>query len=178
MARWLTIALLCIGCGSGNPTGEEIETPSTSTGSLVYIEMAELDAYVDRVQEAFGSVGVMIDEFSTLSGELRGGTVSTYWIRQHTQNLLTRVDLMIEHAGAIRPENPELLRLHKEEYESALNSFREAFGAFLYNIELLSPTVVDQMNDRIVEGNTHLIRLQIFLSDLTGRYISFLEQEV
>jgi len=178
MTRWLTVALLCIGCGTGSPTGDGGASPPTDAGSFVHIRMAELDAYVYRVQGAFGSVGVMIDEFSTLSGEVRGGSVSTYWIQQHTRNLIRRVDLMIAHSRAIRPQHPELLRLHREEYEAALTSFREAFASFLYNTEFMTPSVVDEMNDRIVEGNTHLIRLQIFLSDLTGRHIAFLEEPI
>ena len=176
--RWIAAVLMCAGCGASNPAGGPDATAPEEEPSLVLIRMVDFDAYVDHIREAFAEVAVMVDEFISIGDAVRGGMVSDYWTRQYTQNLLRRLALMQEQARRIRPDHPELLHLHTSEYEAALEGFREAFEAYSRQIELQDPTDLPGINDNIAKGNIHLIRFQIFLSDLAGRQISLVRQEI
>lgn len=178
MKRGMIVLLLCAGCGGANPAGNSDGTTPPAQAPMVVIRMADFDAYLGRVTQAFVSVDVMINEFTAISQDLQGGMVSEYWIQQYMKNLLKRLQLMQAQAVDIRPAHPELLRLHTEEYEMALTRFQEAFEAFLGQFTFPDPNEVSGINDKIVAGNTHLIRFQIFLSQLAGRQVSFLREEI
>ncbi|MDP6040491.1 MAG: hypothetical protein QGG64_18225, partial [Candidatus Latescibacteria bacterium] len=68
----------------------------------------------------------------------------------------------------IRPTNPYLLRLHMEELEGAFEDYLDGANFFEANIDFLTSEVLDGLNARMGAGNVHIIRLQIFLADLTG----------
>jgi len=178
MKRWITVLLLCAGCGGANPAGNSDETTPPAQAPMVVIRMADFDAYMDRLAQAFVSVDVMINEFTAISQDLQSGMVSEYCIQQYMKNLLKRLQRMQAQAVDIRPAHPELLRLHTEEYEMALTRFQEAFDAFLSQFTFPDPNEVSGINDKIVEGNTHLIRFQIFLGQLAGRQVSFFRDEI
>ena len=178
MKRWIAVLFLlcCAGCGAASPTGEPVE-PSPQV-PMVFIRMSDFDAYLDRVRRAFVSVDVMVSEFTAITRDMQSGRVSEYWLRQYTLNLLKRLQLMQAQAVDIRPEHPELLRIHTGEYEPALSCFSEAFEAFLAHLTVPDAEALSRINDKIVEGNTHLVRFQIFLSRLAGREVAFLRGEI
>ena len=170
----LLIALLLLfaflGCGSASPTDPGAPGPVVP---LVTVPVTELNAYVSDVAKSFVSVGVMIDEYTAISLDWVAGATPRYWTQQYTLNLIRRVDLLQETVRGIRPGNAELLRIHTE-YEEALKDYNGAFKMFLDQTQLPEPVLTEELAYKIADGNVHLIRYQVLLSQLAGRDINFL----
>ena len=178
MRGWIAIVLVCAGCGSSNPASSpDADTPQTpaqtSQAPMVFIRMADYEAYLAQVQSSFAPILVMINEFESITGGWVSGTVPAYWTQQYLGTLLSRLDAIEEGVRKIRPEHPELLQLHMVEYEEALKDFREGFEILVQNVAFSDVDLINRMNDKIVEGNVHLIRFRILLGDLGGRRINF-----
>lgn len=161
---------LLVACGDDSPTGQELEP---TLRNVNFITLNEYEGYLTDVQSTIPGVTVMMAEFSAIGKDYYAGFVPVYWIGEYTKNLLRRVEGIQAQAQSIRPQHPELLKLHTEEYEAALEDFHVAFTLFVQGIERPGSVSTDDVNDWIVGGNTHLIRLQILLGDLGGRRIDF-----
>ena len=78
---------------------------------------------------------------------------------------------------SVLPEISDTQKAREEalakEAVSAMEDFHVAFTLFVQGIERPGSVSTDDVNDWIVRGNTHLIRLQILLGDLGGRRIDF-----
>ncbi|MBS14371.1 MAG: hypothetical protein CME19_22615 [Gemmatimonadetes bacterium] len=173
MKKLTTMLLCCLAvqaCGEGSPTG--VDEPPTLVVTE-YVTLQEFDGYIADVQGTIPNVNLMIGEFGSIAGEFAAGFIPVYWIGEYTKNLLRRVDDIQGRAREIRPAHPELLKLHLEEYEASLEDFHAGFTLFVQGIEQPGSVTTEQVNDKIVEGNVHLIRLQILLGDLGGRPIDF-----
>ena len=172
MRRWLPfMAAVALGCGSDSTTGN-VDSPAPSEIPVV-ITVAEYEAYIASVQIAMADVNLMITEFTSIGRDLQAGFASHYWIGEFTKNMLRRLEGIRAHAKSIRPDHPELLKLHIAEYEGALEDYDAAFSLFLDALRPGSRVTTDEINDKIGAGNTHLIRLQILLGDLGGTFIDF-----
>ena len=169
----LLIALLLLfaflGCGSASPTDPGAPGPVVP---LVTVPVTELNAYVSDVAKSFVSVGVMIDEYTAISLDWVAGATPRYWTQQYTLNLIKRLQLVRENARSIRPEQPDLRRIHTE-YEQALDVYQEAYQEFLVQLEYPDADAVERVNTKLGQGNIHMIRFQLQLSDLGGRDIQF-----
>ena len=177
MRKLIALALIAthtFGCGEGSPTAVD-ETPTLT--NVEYITLSEFNGYIATVQATMPTYNVMIAEFSSIANQFNAGFIPIYWIAEYTKNLLRRVHDIQDHARRIRPENPELLKLHLEEYEAALEDFNTGFSLFVQAIEQPGSVNVAEINDRIVDGNTHLIRLQILLGDLGGVRVDFFSNQ-
>ncbi len=177
MRRWIAIVLVCAGCGSSNPAGSpDVDIPQTppqtSQAPMVFVRVADYEAYLEQVRSSFVPILVMTSEFESITSGWFSGFVPAYWTQQYLTTLLSRLDAIEEGVRKIRPEHPELLQLHIDEYEAALKDFREGFGFLVQHVAFSDADLVNQMNDKIVEGNVHLIRFQILLGDLGGRRIT------
>ncbi len=178
MKRWMVVLLVCVGCGSSSPTSSpEVPEPGAPEGQMVFVRSAEVEAYIGHVQRSFESVAVMISEYTVISQSWTRGQASKYWTQQYTVNLINRVKLLREQVRGVRPENAELRLLHTE-YEEALEAYQEAFELFLRETAFEIPIVSQEVNNKIAEGNVHLIRFQVILSNWTGRSLDFLRQAV
>ena len=175
MKHWMVVLLVCVGCGSSSPTSSP--EPGAPEGQMVFILSAEVEAYIGRVQRSFESVAVMISEYTVISQNWTRGQTSRYWTQQYTVNLINRVELLREQVRGVRPENAELRLIHTE-YEEALKAYQEAFELFLRETAFEIPIVSQEVNNKIAEGNVHLIRFQVVLSNWTGRSLDFLRQAV
>jgi len=172
---WIAIALFCMGCGGSNPVGTgdvpngEVDSPGPEV-SLLVIRVSELNDYLAKLEELFVPVTVIVNEYQAIAFDW--GLVPGYWLEQFLGNLLIRVEAVQELARNSRPSNPELRRLHIEEFEPALAAYREGFEIFKAQHDLGIPSLTsDLVNEKLGEGNLHLIRLQILLSDLAGQDI-------
>ena len=172
MKRWIVVMLICAGCGSSNPVDSPKTPDPGSQAPMVTIRVADFDAYVGLMRETFVSVYVMIDEFTVISQDWVGERVAVYWTYQYTLNLLKRLQLVQEKARSIRPEQPDLRRIHTE-YEQALDVYQEAYQEFLVQLEYPDADAVERVNTKLGQGNIHMIRFQLQLSDLGGRDIQF-----
>lgn len=166
------VACLAGACGDDGPTGPQDQGLDALEG-LTFLTLVEYEGYLADVQSTIPSVNVMIAEFGAIANDFNAGFLADYWIGVYTRNLLKRVGDIRSAALRIRPRHPELLKLHVEEYEAALEDFEVGFGLFVQGIEQPGSVTIDDVNDRIVGGNTHLIRLQILLGDLGGRRVDF-----
>lgn len=171
MERWLVILILCIGCGSSNPV-----TPAPSDDPPVEmtferVSVLELNAYLGNINNVFTSIEVFFNEYGGVTFEATGGVIPTYWSRQYTLNMIARIHAIQANLHDMRPTNSYLLGLHTEEFEAAFEDYLDGITFFEANIDFLTPEVLDGLNRRMGAGNVHLIRLQIFLSDLAGSEI-------
>ncbi len=164
------VALLSAGCGERSPVGID-EVPTLT--NVNFIVLTEFDGYIADVRLTIPGVTVMIAEFASIAGDFNAGYVPAYWIGAYTKNLLKRVEGIQVQVQGIRPTHPELLKLHLEEFEASLEDFNIGFGLFVQGIEQPGTVTLDDVNDHIVDGNIHLIRLQILLGDLAGRNVDF-----
>lgn len=171
MTRWLFVAFFAvIGCGSSNPTAPDIEEPVDITFDNVSINA--LETYIGVVNtQAYPSIEVFYTEYGGVTGEAVSGLVTTYWTRQYTLNMIKRLHAIKATLAGLRPANPYLRRLHIEELEAAFDDYLDGITYFESNIDFLSADVLIGLNQRMGAGNVHLIRLQIFLSDLAGREV-------
>ena len=177
MKKLIILTLLVthtFGCGEGSPTTID-ETPLLT--NVEYVTLAEFDNYIATIRATIPTYNIMIAEFSSIAAEFNAGFVPDRWIAAYTRNLLRRVEGVQDHARRIRPTQPELLKLHLEEYEASIENFRLAFSLFVQAIERPGSVNVVEINDRIVDGNTHMIRLQILLGDLAGRNVDFFSNQ-
>ena len=173
MKQLIALLLLSLhGCGSSSPT-DPGTTPSVVP--LVTIPVSELDAYVAEVAKTFVTVGVMIDEYTAISQDWANGATPQYWTQQYTLNLLKRVDILQETVRGVRPGHAELLHIHTE-YEEALVDYKTAFQMFLDQTRMAVPVLTDELAYKLADGNVHLIRYQVLLSQLAGREIGFLRR--
>lgn len=164
------IVVIAAGCGDSAPTAME-ETPLLQ--GVDYITRAEFDGYIASVQSTIPHYNVMITEFTQISATYNAGFIPVYWTGAHARNLVIRVQSFLDHARRIRPQHPELLKLHVEEYEATFEDFLTGFTLFVQAVEQPGSVSINEVNDRIVDGNTHMIRLQILLSDLGNTPIDF-----
>jgi len=164
----ILVSACAFGCGENMPVAPE---DSVTLTNVNFITLAEFDGYIADVQSTIPGVNLMIGEFTSIAGDFNAGYVPVYWIGEYTKNLLRRVDGIQAQARAIRPTHADLLKLHIEEFEAALEDFKIGFGLFVQGIERPGTVTIDDVNDRIVGGNVHLIRLQILLGDLGGTFV-------
>ena len=174
MKKWVIfLASICAaGCGDSAPLAP-VDGASPSVAN--FILLTEYDGYLADVQATIPNVNIMIGEFSAIAADFNAGFVPLYWVGEYTKNLIKRVDEMQARGQQIRPQHPELLKLHPEEYEAAFVDFRTGFSLFVQAIEQPGSVVTEEINDSIVAGNVHLIRLQILLGDLGGRHVDFFD---
>ena len=165
---------LAIGCGESTPVATVDEVPA---GNVRLVLLSDFNGYIADVQLTIPNVNLMIAEFTSIGKDFNAGFVPLYWIAEYTKNLLKRVEGVQAEGQKIRPSDPELLKLHLEEYEAALEDFRLAFSLFVQSIEQPGFVTTEQVNDHIVSGNTHLIRLQILLGNLGGTRVDFFAED-
>jgi hypothetical protein len=177
MKKLTLLAILSFGtfgCGDSGPTAPD---PRPMLTNVRFLSLAEFDGYIADVRTTIPEFTTMIAEFASIASSFNAGFVPEYWIGEFTKNLLLRVEAVRARAEQIRPQNPELLKLHLEEYEASLSQFHTAFSLFTQGLEQPGSVAIDDVNDAIVAGNTHLIRLQILLGDLGGTRIDLFEDQ-
>ncbi|MFT5368880.1 MAG: hypothetical protein ACI8V2_003853 [Candidatus Latescibacterota bacterium] len=166
MNRWLFVILLAAaGCESSNPVVPDPE-PKALTFDNVPVE--DLITYVGVINQAFPAIETFYAEYGGITGEAVSGLVTLYWTRQYTLTMIGRIHALSAMLHDLRPENPYLRKLHIEELEGAFVDYLDGATYFESNIDVLSAEVLNGLNIRMGAGNVHLIRLQIFLSDLAG----------
>ena len=166
----MSVSAYASGCGGNSPMAPEEGVTLTNVN---FITLVEFDGYIADVQSTIPDLNLMIGEFASIAGQFNAGFVPVYWIAEYTKNLLRRVDIIQARARGIRPSHPDLLKLHIEEYEAAYEDFKIGFELFVQGIEQPGTVAIDDVNDSIVAGNVHLIRLQILLGDLGGTFVDF-----
>ena len=172
MKPWfLCFAWLCIGCGASNPTTPVSEPPAELTFDSV--TAAEANAYIAAINGAFTSIDVFFAEYGGVTAEVTQNAIPVYWSRQFIHNMTARLHAILAVLHAMRPENPYLLRLHTEEFEAAFEDYLDGVAFLEQNLDFLTPEVIAGLNMRMGAGNVHIIRLQIFLRDLTGTEVTF-----
>lgn len=175
MRRCFLIFLLAVvGCGSSNPV---TPVPESTEITFENVPVVELETYIAVLRDAFSSVNVFYTEYGGVTGEAASGLVAPYWTRQYALNMIRRIHAIKATLYDLRPENPYLRRLHIEELEAAFDDYLEGITYFENNIDVLSTDVLNGLNTRMGAGNVHLIRLQIFLSDLAGRDVILGDQQ-
>lgn len=173
MKRWLVILVLCVGCGSSNPVTPAPEDDFPAEMTFAHVSVPALEAYLAGVSDVFTSIDVFFTEYGGITAEAAGGLISTYWSRQYTLNMIARIHSIQAELHDMRPTSPYLLRLHMEELEGAFEDYLDGATFFEANIDFLTAEVLDGLNARMGAGNVHIIRLQIFLSDLAGAQVQF-----
>lgn len=174
MKRWfLCFVLLALytGCGSSNPVTPAPESPAEQVYDHVTVD--EANAYIADIHRAFLSIDVFFAEYGGITVEVTNDLIPLYWSRQFTQNMLARLHAIQSTLHGMRPTNPYLLRLHSQEFEAAFVDYIDGITFLQQNLDFITPDVVDGLNMRIGAGNVHIIRLQIFLRDLTGAAVTF-----
>jgi len=175
--RWMVLwsLFVLVGCGSSNPVNNttspgETDTPLAPT-TLMVLPVVDLLAYLRQIDPMFrdgGPIQVMNQEYAGVTIDVILDLVPRYWARQFTRNLLARIESLQATLQSIRPENPTIRQIHIEELEGAFVDYLDGVNYFEQNIENLTANIVDELNRRMGSGNVHLIRLEIFLSDLAG----------
>ena len=163
---------LCLSCGSSDPASSSAGTPPASQAQVVFITLDDYDSYVARVFEVARPMPVMVQEFAAITQNWLGQRTSAYWTLQFTLNLIARVEMIEKAVKGIRPQDPQLAELHTE-FEAALETYVEAFTDFANQIEFRSQDLLDAVNEKVRQGNVHLIRFQVLLGNLAGRDINF-----
>ena len=174
MKRWLLcFALLALytGCGSSNPVTPAPEPSAENTYDHVTVD--EADAYVADINRAFTSIDVFFWEYRGVTTEVTNNFIPLYWSRQFLNTMIGRIHAIQSTLHDMRPANPYLLRLHTEEFEAAFADYLDGATFLLQNIDFITPEVLNGLNMRMGAGNVHIIRLQIFLADLTGLPVTF-----
>lgn len=174
MKRWiLCFALLALhaGCGSSNPV---TPAPEPSAGKTYdHVTSDEADAYIADIHRAFTSIDVFFWEYSGVTTEVTNDLIPLYWSRQFVSNMIARIHAIQSTLHDIRPANPYLLRLHTEEFEAAFADYLDGATFLLQNLDFITPEVLNGLNRRMGAGNVHIIRLQIFLRNLTSLPLTF-----
>ena len=175
--RWMVLCSLfvLVGCGSSNPVNNttppgETDTPSAPT-TLMVLPVVDLLAYLREIDPMFrggGPIQVMNQEYAGVTVDVILDLVPRYWARQFTRNLLARIESMQVTLQNMRPENPVIRQIHIEELEGAFVDYLDGVSFFEQSIDNLGVDAVEELNRRMGSGNVHLIRLEIFLSDLAG----------
>ena len=174
MDRWLLcFALLALytGCGSSNPVTPAPEPSAENTYDRVTVD--EANAYIVDINRAFTSIDVFFAEYGGISAEVTNDLIPRYWSRQFVNTMIARLHAIQSVLHDMRPANPYLLRLHTEEFEAALADYLDGITYLQINLDFMTPEVIDGLNRRMGAGNVHIIRLQIFLRDLTGQQVTF-----
>ncbi len=174
MKRWLLcFALLALytGCGSSNPATPAPEPPAEQIYDQV--TMDEANAYIADIHQAFLSIDVFFAEYSGVTVEVTNDLIPIYWSQQFISNMISRIQAIQSTLHAMRPANPYLLKLHTEEFEAAFADYLDGATFLHQNLDFISLEVIDGLNMRMGAGNVHIIRLQIFLRDLTGTPVTF-----
>ncbi len=174
MKRWiLCFALLVLytGCGSSNPVTPAPEPSAEQVYDHVTVD--EADAYVADINRVFTSIDVFLIEYSGVTVELTNDLVPLYWSREFINTMIARIHAIQSTLHDMRPANPYLLKLHTEEFEAAFVDYLDGITFLLQNLDFITPEVIDGLNMRMGAGNVHIIRLQIFLRDLTGLPVTF-----
>ncbi|MBT3605943.1 MAG: hypothetical protein HN521_22990 [Candidatus Latescibacteria bacterium] len=173
MKKWLLIILLCVvGCDSANPITPEPD-PGLTEITFDNVPVNDLLTYIAVINGAFPSIETFYAEYGGITGEAVSGLVTPYWTRQYTLNMIGRIHAILAMLHDLRPPNPYLRQLHIEEFEGAFVDYLDGVTYFEDNIDVLSAEILDGVNLRMGAGNVHLIRLQIFLSDLAGGDVTF-----
>ena len=170
MTHSLVIALLAVvGCGSSNPV-----TPDPDPVEITFtnVPVTDLTNYITTVNGAFPAIETFYTEYGGITGEAVSGLVTIYWTRQYTLNMISRIHAILATLHGLRPENPYLRKLHIEELEGAFVDYLDGTTYFENNLDVLSNEVLEGVNLRMGAGNVHLIRLQIFLSELAGTEVT------
>lgn len=139
---------------------------------MISVQITEFNAYLNDVRRTYASVNLMSDEFGSISFGWTQQVVSNYWTRQFTLNMVNRLTRLQAEVRGIRPENPELRRIHTE-YEAGLETFQEAFGLFLTQIDFSTADAIDQVNLLLFQGNRRLDQFRLMLSNLIGSTVVF-----
>ena len=175
MKRWVlcfVLPVLCsMGCGSSNPTTPAPESPVQRTFDHVTVD--EVNAYIGDINRVFTSIDVFFAEYGGITAEVTQRAIPVYWSRQFIHTMIARLHAILAVLHDIRPANPYLLRLHTEEFEAAFEKYLDGAMFLEQNLDFVTPEVIDGLNMRMGAGNVHIIRLQIFLGDLTGTEVSF-----
>ena len=174
MKRWilcLTLLALYTGCGSSNPVTPASEPPAGQTYDHVTAD--EVDAYVADIHRAFLSIDVFFAEYGGVTVEVTNDLIPLYWSQQFISNIIARLHAIQSTLHAMRPANPYLLRLHTQEFEAAFVDYIDGITFLQQNLDFITPEVIDGLNTRMGAGNVHIIRLQIFLRNLTSTPVTF-----
>jgi hypothetical protein len=167
MKRWILASLLgIVGCGTSNPVLPE---PEPVEITFENVSVTELGRYIQSINAAYPAIEKFYAEYGGITGEAVGGFVTQYWTRQYTLIMIARIHAISAKLYDLRPENPYLRQLHINEMEGAFVDYLDGVTFFENNIDFLSVDVLNGVNQRMGAGNVHLIRMQIFLSDLAGR---------
>ena len=169
MRRWVLLVLLCVGCGTANPVTPEPEPPQELTFS--HVPVSDLEIYIRDVNLKYGSIEIFFQEYGWVTREAVAEIVPVYWSRQYSLNMIARIHGILASLHGMRPNNPYLRQLHIEEFEAAFRKYLEGVTLFERNLDFITPELLDALNDHMGAGNVHLIRLQIFLSQLAGREV-------
>ncbi len=174
MKRWiLCFALLALytGCGSSNPVTPAPEPPAEQTYDHVTVD--EVNAYIADINQVFLSIDVFFAEYGGVTVEVTNNLIPIYWSQQFINNMIARLHAIQSTLHDMRPANPYLLRLHTEEFEAAFADYLDGATFLQQNLDFITLEVINGLNMRMGAGNVHIIRLQIFLRDLTGQQVIF-----
>ena len=174
MKQWiLCFALLALytGCGSSNPVTPAPEPPAEQTYDHVTVD--EVNAYIADINQVFLSIDVFFAEYGGVTVEVTNNLIPIYWSRQFISNMIARLHAIQSTLHDMRPSNPYLLRLHTEEFEAAFADYLDGATFLQQNLDFITLKVINGLNMRMGAGNVHIIRLQIFLRDLTGQQVIF-----
>ena len=174
--RYLALSVLpvalCLSCGSSDPIGSSEGPAAGSQAQVVFITLNDYDSYLARVFEVARPMPVMVQEFAAITEDWLSQRTSDYWTFQFTLNLVERVGKIEKAVKGIRPQDPQLAELHTG-FEAALETYGDAFKHFGNQIEFRSRDLLDEVNEKVRQGNVHLIRFQVLLGNLAGREITF-----
>ena len=168
----IPLLALCLGCGSSDPVGSPQGPASGARFEVVYVTQDAFDSYLAQVLEAARPMPVMVREFEAITQDWFSQRTTDYWTLQFTLNLVARVETIEEGVKRIRPEDPQLGELHTE-FEAALAMYVEAFTDFANQITFRSQDLLAAVNEKVRQGNVHLIRFQVLMGYLAGREITF-----
>lgn len=177
MKKWFLIFMLAVvGCDSSNPVTPDPD-PGPTEITFDNVPVNDLLTYIAVINGSFSSIETFYAEYGGVTGEAVSGLVTPYWTRQYTLNMIGRIHEILAMLHGLRPENSYLRQLHIEELEGAFVDYLDGVTYFEDNIDVLSAEVLDGVNLRMGAGNVHLIRLQIFLSDLAGGNVTLGSQQ-
>jgi hypothetical protein len=160
----VAVACLGIGCGSSDPLSSP---PPAEIRTFEFVLAVDLDAYVSNVRQTIPSLNLTRDEFQSILIGQMDGTLTAYWARQFTGNLMKRLAGLQKQVRAIRPANGELRSVHSE-YEEALAAYGDAFTAFADQLGYSTSQSIEDVNAMLYSGNSLMDRFQLRLSNLAG----------
>lgn len=163
-----SIALMTA-CGGDGAVDPPVELPNPGFNFIV---LEEFDQYVATMQGTGANVQAVAQEFGAIVRDFANGFTTTYWTAEFTRLLSTRVVSMKAEAVDLRPTHPDLNRIHREQYETGLDAYEDAFTLFLRRVETPGSISTAQLNEALAEGDGHLSPMEVRLSSLAGRTIS------